>query len=161
MFKNCNDRDIANWWYQSWKQQMHMECPQLGNTIFVQFSMQIPHSSSLSRFLPESFLWYSPLFLLKTSWYWLLVLKSSSSINSPSSCLSEGYITAETVFPDKDNQKINRRANIIWDWLLYEIMKRRTYHKIPLEWLSFLLRKGMAFHQHIPKHLCKTRFQFL
>jgi hypothetical protein len=89
---------MNNWklTYQSWKQLMHKECPQLGNTIFALFSMHIPHSSSLSKSLSDSFLWSSILFLLKTSVLLLLWL-SSTSINSPSSCLREGYMIAERI----------------------------------------------------------------
>jgi hypothetical protein len=90
---------MNNWklTYQSWKQLMHKECPQLGNTIFALFSMHIPHSSSLSKSLSDSFLWPSILFLLKTSALLLLLWLSSTSINSPSSCLREGYMIAERI----------------------------------------------------------------
>jgi hypothetical protein len=80
----------ASWGYQSWKQRLHKACPQLGNTILVQFSMHIPHSSSLSKSLSESFLLPSTLFLAKISLDWLPKVLSSNSINSPSSCVREG-----------------------------------------------------------------------
>lgn len=126
---------------------MHIECPQFGNTIIVPFSMHIPHSSSLSRSLSETSFRLSSRFLLKTSVYSFLVSSSSNSINSPRSCLSEGYITAATGFQSKTttqkcgNPEVFKRSQI-----------KRTYHKIPLNWLSFLLRKTLKeFHQHIPK----------
>ena len=100
IYKKVNNAN-RSWGYQSWKQLLHIECPQLGNTILVQFSMHIPHSASLSRSLSENFLVSSTLFLAKISADWLLEVLSSNSINSPSSCLREGYITAARNFTIK------------------------------------------------------------
>lgn len=150
--------------YQSWKQQMHIEWPQLGNTILVQVSMQIPHSSSLSISLSETFLLSSTLFLLKTSVHRLLLLVSSNSINWPPSCLSEGYITAAKCSQLKLVQNVciypklwqPLKLDDHWGWT----QEKRTHHRIPSGWLSFLVRTLLAFHQHRPVQLGSLIWDF-
>lgn len=156
LYKNINNAS-GSWGYQSWKQLLHIACPQLGKTILVQFSMHIPHSSSLSRSLSERFLLSSTLFLVKISVDWLLEVLSSNSMNSPSSCLREGYITAArnfTLNPFRSwEQKIWRPGN----WMVVNKKpQRRTDHKIRVRLLSFLLRTLLAFHQRIPIQLSRA-----
>ena len=75
---------------------MQRECPQVGSTILVSGSIQIPHSSSLSKSLSNIFLFSSTLIRRRLSELRadLLLVSSKSIIRLPSSCLSVGYITA-------------------------------------------------------------------
>ena len=119
--------------YQSWKHRMHIECPQVGNTILVPGSMQIPHSWSLSKSSSESLLLSSTLFRDKVSELLLFrLLLSPSSSKLPSSCLSEGYITAAS-------KKISQILQIqrFWHQNIIGSIKKATasslyYHRIPL-----------------------------
>jgi len=60
---------------------MHIEWQQLGNTILVQGSKQIPHSSSLSKSMSENFLLSSGFFLAVNSKLLLAFAPSSSSVS--------------------------------------------------------------------------------